>query len=106
MAVRAVDGRSVPMIEAQAAGAGNAATRPALIDSDVHCEVPKVEALFPYLPDYWVEHIQQTLFKGPVDSYYPSKTAGGGPEGRRTDGAAPASSLKVVQDELLDPSGA
>ena len=56
------------MIEAQAAGTGAAATRPALIDADVHCDVPKVDALFPYLPDHWIEHIQQTLFKGPVDS--------------------------------------
>jgi predicted TIM-barrel fold metal-dependent hydrolase len=94
------------MIETRAADAGTAATRQALIDSDVHCEVPKVDALFPYLKGHWVEHIQQTLFKGPVDSYYPSKTAGGGPEGRRTDGAAPASSLEIVQQELLDPSGA
>jgi predicted TIM-barrel fold metal-dependent hydrolase len=94
------------MIEAQAAGTGSAATRPALIDSDVHCDVPKVDALFPYLSDFWVEHIQQTLFKGPVDSYYPSKVSGGGPEGRRTDGVAQASSLQVVQEELLDPSGA
>ena len=63
------------MIEAQAAGVGASATRPALVDSDVHCEVPRVDALFPYLPDYWIEHIQQTLFKGPVDSYYPSKVS-------------------------------
>src|SRR3954454_19067778 len=94
------------MIEAQATGAGSVATRPALIDSDVHCAVPNVEALFPYLPDFWIEHIQQTMFKGPVDSYYPSKTAGGGPEGRRSDGAAPASSLQMIQQDVLEPSGA
>jgi predicted TIM-barrel fold metal-dependent hydrolase len=94
------------MIVAQPAGGGATAARPALIDSDVHCEVPKVDALFPYLSDHWVEHIQQTLFKGPVDSYYPSKAAGGGPEGRRTDASVAASSLKVIQDDVLDPSGA
>src|SRR5215212_139238 len=95
------------MIEAQAAGAGHAATRQVLIDSDVHCEVPKVDALFPYLPAYWIEHIQQTLFKGPVDRYYPSKAAGGGPEGRRSDNGAPrGSSVQAIQDELLNPSGA
>ena len=94
------------MIETQAAESGRTATRPALIDSDVHCDVPKVDVLFPYLPDYWVEHIQQTLFKGPVDSYYPSKTAGGGPEGRRTDVAEPMSGLQTIQQQVLDPSGA
>ncbi len=94
------------MIETRPVG-DSAATRQALIDSDVHCEVPKVEALFPYLPDFWVEHIQQTLFKGPVDSYYPSKSMmGAGPDGKRSDAVPPASSLQAVQDELLDPSGA
>src|SRR5438045_7516767 len=95
------------MIEAQAAGAGSIATRPALIDSDVHCEVPRVEALFPYLPAYWIEHIQQTLFKGPVDSYYPSKAmVGAGPDMRPSNVELPASSLSAIQEGILDPSGA
>ena len=95
------------MIEAQAAGAGEAATRPALIDSDVHCEVPKVDALFPYLPDYWIEHIQQTLFKGPVDSYYPSKTSlAAGADGKRMDVKLQGSSVEEIRDDVLDPSGA
>ena len=95
------------MIEPQAAGADRIATRPALIDCDAHCEVPKVDALFPYLPAYWVEHIQQTLFRGIAVSYYPSKASQGvGPEGRQQVQAPPGSSLKQVQDELLDPSGA
>src|SRR5581483_7838997 len=94
------------MIDPKPAGTGSVATRPAAIDCDVHCEVPNVEALFPYLPAYWVEHIQQTLFKGPVASYYPSRTAGGGAEGRLPPETPKASSLKVVQDELLDPTGA
>jgi predicted TIM-barrel fold metal-dependent hydrolase len=93
------------MIDPQAAGAGSVATRPARIDCDVHCEVPNVEALFPYLPAYWIEHIQQTLFKGPVATYYPSPSAGGGAEGRLPHQTPPASSLRVVQDDLLDPAG-
>ncbi len=42
-----------------------------MIDADVHNEVPRVQALFPYLADYWVEHITNTMFKGPTDTYYP-----------------------------------
>ncbi len=94
------------MIEPQPAGTGSVATRPAVIDCDVHCEVPNVEALFPYLPAYWVEHIQQTLFKGPNASYYPSPTAGGGAEGRLKAETPRASNVKVVQDEVLNPTGA
>src|SRR5205809_180353 len=94
------------MIESKAAERGEVAARPAVVDANVHCEVPTVEALFPYLPPYWVEHIRQTLFKGPVESYYPSTSAGGGPEGRRRDAVAQAGGLKTLQHELLDPSGA
>ena len=95
------------MIEAQAAAPGESATRPALVDCDVHIEVPRVEALFPYLPAYWIEHIEQTLFKGPVDSYYPSKTTmGGGAEGKRSTEIPPISNLAAVQEQLLDPTGA
>ena len=42
-----------------------------LVDCEVHVNVPNVQALFPYLPAYWREHINQTLFKGAVDAIYP-----------------------------------
>ncbi len=61
------------MTETTAAGAGasGAETERAVIDCDVHVDVPNVEALFPYLPPYWVEHVRQTVFKGPTDYPYP-----------------------------------
>ena len=43
-----------------------------MIDCDVHNDVPRVEALFPYLPEYWIEHISNTLFKGPTELVYPA----------------------------------
>lgn len=42
-----------------------------VVDCDLHNEVPGVEALIPYLPEFWVESIENTEFKGPVDQYYP-----------------------------------
>lgn len=42
-----------------------------VIDCDVHVCPPNVEALFPYLPRHWVEHVKQSAFKGPTDRYYP-----------------------------------
>jgi predicted TIM-barrel fold metal-dependent hydrolase len=94
------------MIDAQAAAGSTAATRQALIDCDVQIEVPSVKALYPYLPAYWVEHIEQTLFKGPVDSYYPMKA----PMAVRSDarpenGEKAGSTLELLQKHHLDPSG-
>ena len=42
-----------------------------MIDCDVHVHPAGVEALFPYLPRHWVEHIKQSAFNGPTDCYYP-----------------------------------
>jgi uncharacterized protein len=48
-----------------------------MIDCDVHVQPPSVEALFPYLPKHWVEHIKQSAFKGPTDRYYPKNVVAG-----------------------------
>src|SRR5207248_2974033 len=37
-----------------------------VIDCDIHCVVPAVQALFPYLPDFWREYVQHSAFQGPV----------------------------------------
>jgi predicted TIM-barrel fold metal-dependent hydrolase len=50
-----------------------------MIDCDIHVHPPTVEALFPYLPRHWVEHIKQSAFKGPTDRYYPKSVAVGAP---------------------------
>jgi predicted TIM-barrel fold metal-dependent hydrolase len=42
-----------------------------MIDAAVHNDVPSTQALFPYLPPYWIEHVQNTMFKGPTEFYYP-----------------------------------
>src|ERR1700730_11116468 len=76
------------------------------IDCDVHNEVPKPEALFKYLPDYWVEHLTNTLFKGPTESPYPPAAPPASPPGSQpADGTPAGSSLSLLQEQLLDPTG-
>ncbi|MGE3271273.1 MAG: amidohydrolase family protein [Chloroflexota bacterium] len=94
------------MIDAQAAAGGATAARQALIDCDVQIEVPNSKALYPYLPPYWVEHMEQTLFKGVNETYYPMKTAMAvRPETRPEGGGLPGTSLELLQQGHLDPSG-
>ncbi|MCC6179670.1 MAG: amidohydrolase [Chloroflexi bacterium] len=94
------------MIETRAVAPDTAPARPALIDCDVHNEVPKVQALFPYLPPYWVEHINQTLFKGPVDrAYPPNAPTSARPGSKPADGSPAGSSLALLQEQVLDPDG-
>jgi predicted TIM-barrel fold metal-dependent hydrolase len=108
------------MIETQVEGARGTAIGQTVIDAAVHNEVPGTRALFAYLPAYWIEHLEQTMFKGPTDSYYPTNSpiaarphSRPAPEdvvapltGRtRAAGAAgpaPASTVGVVRDQVLD----
>jgi predicted TIM-barrel fold metal-dependent hydrolase len=43
------------------------------IDCDVHCAVPSVDALFPYLPEAWVDHLRASVYGAPggVSITYP-----------------------------------
>src|SRR5579863_8004527 len=77
----------------------------ARIDADVHAIVPNVFALFPYLPDYWREHINQTLFKGPGESAYPRNAPTSARPGSKPEGGVAGSSLALLQEQVLEPDG-
>lgn len=80
--------------------------RRGVIDCDLHNVVPTVYALFPYLPDYWREHIDQTLFKGPAESSYPRNApTTARPGSLPPDGNPPGSDLGLLRQQVLDPLG-
>jgi hypothetical protein len=111
------------MIETRAAGNGAASVQYALIDAAIHNDVPATRALFQYLPEHWVEHINNTLFKGATEFYYPpnapiSALPGSRPTGADAEapvagrsggilaaGTPPASKLPLVREHLLDARG-
>ena len=73
-----------------------------MIDCDVHNDVPRPEALHPYLPAYWVEHMTNTLFKGPTEPPYPPEAPIAAVPGSRPDKAPPGSNLELLQQQALD----
>lgn len=77
--------------------------RPPVIDCDIHAEVPTVEALFPYLPPYWVEHITHTRFKGPIDTYYPPQSPVAARPGSLPPQGPAGSSLELLRAQVLEP---
>jgi predicted TIM-barrel fold metal-dependent hydrolase len=83
-----------------AADSGVASRR--VIDCDLHCEVPRVEALFPYLPEHWIEHIRNTQFKGPNLTYYPRRSmVAARPGSLPADGSPAGSSLDLLREQAL-----
>ncbi len=77
----------------------------ALLDCDVHITVPSVEALFPYLPPYWVEHVRQSVFKGAGATYYPPKSPVAARPGSVPGDGPAGSRLALLREQALDPLG-
>jgi len=108
------------MIEAQINGDRRTAVGQSVIDAAIHNDIPSTRALFPYLPAYWIEHLEQTQFKGPSETYYPTNSPiAARPGSRPSDdevaapltgrtraaaaaGPTPASTIGVVRREILD----
>lgn len=78
-------------------------TARAVIDCDVHCVVPSVQALFPYLSDHWREYISQSGFKGAPDTAYPPKMPTTARPGSAPPEGGPAGSkLGMLREQVLD----
>jgi predicted TIM-barrel fold metal-dependent hydrolase len=77
------------------------------IDADVHVEVPKVQALFPYLPEHWIEHVNLSRFKGPVDGDgpYPPKSPIAARPGSQPESGPAGSDLALLRAQALDGPG-
>ncbi|MFN8542021.1 MAG: amidohydrolase family protein [Thermomicrobiales bacterium] len=75
----------------------------AVIDCDVHNTVPNVEALFPYLSQYWVEHVNNSVFKGAGTTYYPANAPVSARPGSKPASGPPGSSLALLQEQALNP---
>jgi hypothetical protein len=74
-----------------------------IIDCDIHNTAPDVQALFPYLPEYWREYVSQSAFKGPIDTSYPAGAATSArPDSKLPSSAPPGSDLEVLRAHTLD----
>jgi predicted TIM-barrel fold metal-dependent hydrolase len=78
----------------------------AVIDADLHVNVPSIDVLRPYLAPQWVEFIAETGFAGPPwmnNIYPPGLETTTAPQWRRDDGRPSASSYQELRAQLLDP---
>ena len=74
-----------------------------IIDCDIHLDIPAVDVLLPYLGEHWRQYINDTSFKGPVDTSYPSGAATSlTPDLVHSDGYAISPTLEDVRQHVLD----
>ena len=77
------------------------------IDCDVHPAVPSARALLPHLEPYWREHmLRRGLERDSFDiTAYPATVPLSGRPDWRLPSGPPGSSLKALQEHVLDPMG-
>src|SRR5581483_6479068 len=95
--------RQRPPVRRGAAAAGRRRPRGRLliVDCDVHNYPASPEALHPYLPAHWREHLEQTVFKGASEPtvYPPNAPTTVRPDARPAEGP-PGSSLELLREHL------
>ncbi|MBI1292819.1 amidohydrolase family protein [bacterium] len=75
------------------------------IDCDVHPGVPTVEALMPYMDDYWVDEFRNRQIDGlEIATYPPNAPLSCRPDWRR-DGERPGADRDQLSDVVLDTFG-
>ena len=69
------------------------------IDCDIHNEVPTLQALYPYMSDFWCDYCQNSGFRGPDANDYPQ----GAPLTKHPD-APPRKDINLehIRQQLLD----
>jgi predicted TIM-barrel fold metal-dependent hydrolase len=77
----------------------------AVIDCDVHANVPSLDAILPYLDPVWVEATRERGWHGPSGpalAYRPGAPTTARPEWRHGS-EQPASRIELLQSEILEP---
>jgi len=92
-------------IEQQAAGADHSTQYAGAIDCDLHPAVPSMRVLLPYLDDYWREMVSVRALDRlnlSLTSYPQNAAISCRPDWALDDAAKPGSSLKAMQEHVLD----
>jgi predicted TIM-barrel fold metal-dependent hydrolase len=77
----------------------------AVIDCDVHANVPSLDALFPYQDKVWMDAARERGYRGPTGlslTYPPALPTTARPEWRPANGRVPASELSDLREHILD----
>ncbi|HXF63127.1 MAG TPA: amidohydrolase family protein [Caldilineaceae bacterium] len=76
----------------------------AVIDADIHNELPSLKTLYPYLAAHWVDYCEESAFTGPDANDYPKGApVTARPDSRPADGRPPGSDLELLRNQVLDP---
>jgi uncharacterized protein len=78
------------------------ANQPGVIDCDIHLNIAAIDVLLPFLDTYWRSYIQETSFKGPIDTSYPRGSGLDPDPTARLGGSATAADRDRLRAWMLD----
>ena len=73
-----------------------------MIDTDVHNELPDLQALLPYLGENWHVYLSESAFVGPGANDYPGATPVRSDEGTKPDEGPPGSDIDLLTKHVFD----
>ena len=73
-----------------------------VIDCDIHLNIAAIDVLLPFLDTYWRSYIQETSFKGPIDTSYPRGSGLDPDPTARLGDSATAADRDRLRDWMLD----
>jgi predicted TIM-barrel fold metal-dependent hydrolase len=81
------------------------ASRPLLVDCDLHNVIPSIEALIPYMEENWAEYCRQSAFRGAADTAYPKQVPIKALPDTAPPEGPPGSHLRLLREQALDAPG-
>ncbi|HCK09319.1 MAG TPA: hydrolase [Candidatus Latescibacteria bacterium] len=79
---------------------------PEVIDSDVHNELPSLDALLPYLDEHWHVYLAESAFVGPGANDYPEAIVIRAHEGAIPKSGPAGSNIQLLSTHVFDEGGA
>ncbi len=71
----------------------------AIIDCDLHNELPALKTLYPYLPAHWQDYMSESAFVGPDANDYPKNAPTTARAGSRPANGPPGSDLALLREQ-------
>ena len=77
-------------------------TEQPIIDTDIHNTIPSLETLYPYLPDFWCDYIDESAYVAPDANDYPAGSPLWARPGSKPETGPPGSELNLLREQTLD----
>ncbi len=73
-----------------------------VVDCDIHNTIPSLKTLYPYLPDFWCDYLEESAFVGPDSHDYPAGSPFTALPGSEPESGPPGSDLDRLREQTVE----